>query len=234
MYQYQVPMARILLLEDEDSIREGLRLNLEAEAHEVIGVKNGEEAIQCISNEHFDLAILDIMVPKINGLEVAKNIQLHQQQLPFIFLSAKDQAIDKVEGLKLGARDYIGKPFHLEEFLLRVQNVLRMEQKEDAQLHQYSIGTCKIDFKNYTVQTIHGEEVQLTKREASLLKLLVQHKNEVVSRKEILQYVWGYDVYPSTRTIDNFILAFRKYFESNSKKPKHFISVRGVGYKYCD
>jgi len=154
--------------------------------------------------------------------------------VPIMFLTAKDTSVDRVIGLKKGADDYLTKPFNLEELLLRIRNLLKRTKKDgDTGVEFVKFGGNEVNFKTYNAQTIRGE-VQLTKKEAMLLKLLIDRKNEVVSRQQILQAVWGYDVYPSTRTIDNFILSFRKYFEDNPKQPKFFLSVRGVGYKFIE
>jgi two-component system alkaline phosphatase synthesis response regulator PhoP len=225
---------RILLVEDEENIKDLVKMNLEMEDYEVVAVDNGKKAIKLLDGQHFDLLILDIMLPEVDGLQIAEHVRLTNFDVPIIFLTAKDSPTERVEGLKRGADDYITKPFNLEELLLRVKNVLKRSQKEeDKGVEEYEFGGNKINFKTYEVETPE-KEFELTKKEAMLLKLLVDRKGEVVSRQQILQSVWGYDVYPSTRTIDNFILSFRKYFEKDSKNPKYFHSVRGVGYKFTD
>jgi two-component system alkaline phosphatase synthesis response regulator PhoP len=151
-------------------------------------------------------------------------------------LTAKDSTQDKITGLKKGGDDYMTKPFHLEEFLLRVRVLLRHSVKgttEESNLRTYQFGKNEINFVTYKATTPNGE-IDLTRKETKLLKLLIERNNEVVSREHILQFVWGYDVFPSTRTIDNFILAFRKYFEDDPKEPIYFHSVRGVGYKFTN
>jgi two-component system alkaline phosphatase synthesis response regulator PhoP len=154
--------------------------------------------------------------------------------VPIIFLTAKDTSADRIAGLKKGADDYLTKPFHLEELLLRVNNLLRRTSKSPANTpDEYSFGNNKVNFKTYEAEGVNGK-LTLTRKEAMLLKLLIDRKNEVVSRHQILQSVWGYDVFPSTRTIDNFILSFRKYFEPEPRRPRYFHSVRGVGYKFTD
>jgi two-component system alkaline phosphatase synthesis response regulator PhoP len=153
-------------------------------------------------------------------------------EVPIIFLTAKDTSLDRINGLKKGADDYLTKPFHLEELLLRVNNLIKRSSKSSENvLKIYTFGNNKINFTTFVAETINGS-FNLTKKEVKLLKLLIDRKDEVVSRQQILQSVWGYDVYPSTRTIDNFILSFRKYFEKNPREPKHFLSIRGVGYKF--
>lgn len=225
---------RILLAEDEETIREMLQLNLELEHYEVVCAANGRQAIKLFQEQHFDLIVLDVMMPELDGFEVCEQIRLTNLEVPILFLTAKDATEDRIRGLKRGADDYLTKPFHLEELLLRVQNLLKRSNKEtESNLEQYQFGGNMVNFATYEANGVQGA-LQLTKKEAMLLKLLIDRKNEVVSRPQILQTVWGYDVYPSTRTIDNFILAFRKYFEEDPKNPRYFQAVRGVGYKFTD
>jgi two-component system alkaline phosphatase synthesis response regulator PhoP len=226
---------RILLVEDEDNIREVVKLNLELENYEVITAADGRKAIKHFTEQHFDLIILDVMLPEINGFQVCEQIRLTDTTVPIIFLTAKDTAMDRINGLKRGGDDYLTKPFNLEELLLRVQNLLKRSQRnvDTAEAETYKFGNHWINFQTYSAKGNQGD-FNLTKKETMLLKLLTDRKNEVVSRNQILQSVWGYDVYPSTRTIDNFILSFRKYFEDNPKEPRYFHSIRGVGYKFTD
>lgn len=224
--------TRILLVEDEKSIREILALNLELENYEVVSLADGKNVINLFKTQHFDLVLLDIMLPDISGLELCEQIRLVNMDIPIIFLTAKDQTTDKIAGLKRGADDYITKPFSLEELLLRIQILLRRSQdKTSNSLDYFEFGSNKVNFKTYEATGTKGE-IKLTKKETMLLKLLIERRGEVISRQQILQSVWGYDVYPSTRTIDNFILSFRKYFEPNPKIPQYFHSVRGIGYKF--
>ena len=224
---------RILLVEDEESIREALRLNLELEGHEVVASGNGKKALELIEGQHFDLLLLDVMLPDLDGFSITEQVRLTNHEIPILILTAKDMAQDRVTGLKKGADDYLTKPFNLEELLLRVNNLLRRSQRVKGEATGvYEFGKNKINFETFEATTWRGETITLTKKEAMLLKLLVERKNEVVSRNQILQSVWGYDVFPSTRTIDNFILAFRKYFEEDPKQPRYFHSIRGVGYKF--
>ncbi len=223
---------RILFVEDEENIRDVVKLNLELEEYEVVATGNGRDALKYFREQHFDLIILDVMLPEINGLQICEQIRLTNMEVPVIFLTAKDGTPDRIAGLKKGADDYLTKPFHLEELLLRVNNLIRRTSKApDNTPEVYAFGKNKVNFRTYEAEGNDGKFV-LTKKEAMLLKLLVDRKNEVVSRNQILQSVWGYDVYPSTRTIDNFILSFRKYFEDDQRNPVFFHSVRGVGYKF--
>ncbi len=223
---------RILLVEDEESIRDLVKMNLEIEGYTVVDTDNGKDAIVMFREQHFDLLILDIMLPAMSGLEICEQVRILNSEIPVIFLTAKDTPEDRVAGLRKGADDYMTKPFTLEELLLRVQNLLKRSQKQVAEeLETYHFGNYWINFVTFDAKGNQGE-FHLTKKEAMLLKLLIERKNEVVSRNHILQFVWGYDVFPSTRTIDNFVLSFRKYFEPDPSNPTYFQSVRGVGYKF--
>lgn len=227
---------RILLVEDEPSLYEALKLNLEIEGYSVTVAVDGEQAIEKFKSSHFQLIILDVMIPKIDGYVVCETIRLENSQVPILFLSAKNSAEDKISGLKTGADDYMSKPFNLEEFLLRVSLLVKrghaLSDTPTEDLNTFEFGGNKIDFSSFEITTWDGEVKSLSKREMKLLKLLIEKRGKVVSREEILQKIWGYDVFPSTRTIDNYILAYRKYFEQNQRQPKYFFSVRGVGYKF--
>jgi len=229
--------ANLLLVEDEESLRETIKLNLELEGYDVTALDNGIAALKAIKNEYFDLIILDIMLPEMDGITVCENIRMQNNQVPILFLSARNSSLDRIEGLKKGGDDYLTKPFNLEELLLRTEKLIvknRRLQERSSVPDVYSFGRCRIDFSAQSGKDKDGKMIELSKKELALLKLLIEHKNEVVSREHILQVVWGYNVYPTTRTIDNFILNFRKYFEKDSRNPRHFHSVRGVGYKFTE
>jgi two-component system alkaline phosphatase synthesis response regulator PhoP len=230
-------MFSILLVEDEENLQEALKLNLELEGYEVTSSYDGADALKMIKKEHFDLIILDVMLPEVDGITVCETIRLNNFTIPILILSAKNSSADRVLGLKKGADDYLTKPFNLEELLIRVNNLIK--KSEQLSIKQplpeiYEFGKNKIDFKALECSNKKGEKITLTKKEGMLLKLLIENKNEVVTREKILQTVWGYNVYPTTRTIDNFILNFRKYFETDSRNPVYFHSVRGVGYKFTE
>lgn len=226
----------ILLAEDEEAMHHTLKLNLEMEGFTVTSAYDGSEAISAVGQEHFDLLIMDIMMPVTDGITAIESIRLQHTELPILILSAKDAAEDRIKGLKLGADDYLTKPFHLEELMLRVHKLIdknrRITDREGTIGDRYRFGNNEIDFKAQTAFGQNGMLVELSKKETMLLRLLIEHKQEVVTRERILQVVWGYNVFPATRTIDNFILSFRKYFEEDSRQPKHFHSVRGMGYKF--
>ena len=227
----------ILLVEDEEHLHEALKLNLEMEGYEVDSAYDGGEALKKIQSAHYDLLILDIMLPSLDGFSITEHMRLNNNQTPILILSAKNTSANRVQGLKLGADDYLTKPFNLEELLLRVSKLIQKQVQQvhaAPQIDQYQFKGHTIDFNASEVILASGQKITLTKRESLLLKLLIEHKQMVVTREKILQLVWGYQVFPNTRTIDNFILNFRKYFEIDPKHPKHFISMRGVGYKFQD
>jgi two-component system alkaline phosphatase synthesis response regulator PhoP len=227
----------VLLVEDEENLHDSLKMNLELEGYQITSAFDGIQAMKAVQNEYFDLIVMDVMIPEVDGFSVTQNIRLTNTEVPILILSAKDSSADKVTGLKKGADDYLTKPFNLEELLLRVRKLIEKNkrlQKTSSIGDSYGFGGNTVDFRAQQATTARGEKIDLSKKEAMLLKLLIENKNEVVPREKILQSVWGYNVYPTTRTIDNFILSFRKYFEEDSRNPKYFHSVRGVGYKYAE
>lgn len=228
---------RILLVEDEESLADMIRMNLEMEGYEVGLARDGRTALDMVENEQYDACILDIMLPEMDGMEVCRTMRSRGVNLPVLFLSAKSSAADRVEGLKIGGDDYLTKPFNLEELLLRVGNLLKKSAVSEplsgvAHTDRFTFGPNEVNFATYEVRGHDGRTHTLSKREIEFLRYLVEHHNTVVSREEVLNTVWGYDTFPTTRTIDNYILAFRRYFERNSRKPRYFHSIRGVGYKF--
>ena len=230
-------VSRILVAEDEENLLDAIKMNLELEDYEVVAAKTGAEALIFFKEQRFNLVVLDVMMPEMDGFEVCEKIRLEDTDIPILFLTAKDTSADRVKGLKIGADDYLTKPFNLEEFLLRVRVLVKHSMKgtkDEQELKIYKFGNNEINFVTYEAKSYDGNTYNLTKKEAMLLKLLIDRKGEAVSRNQILQYVWGYDVFPSTRTIDNFLLSYRRYFEEDPKNPKYFHSVRSVGYKFTD
>lgn len=227
--------GNILLVEDEDSLHETLKLNLEIEGYSVTSAFDGNKALKAVENEYFDLIIMDVMLPELDGISVTERIRIQNIETPILILSAKNTTLDKVAGLKKGADDYLTKPFDLEELLIRVDKLIQKNRKlqdRESISDEYDFGNNQIFFNAQEAITWTGTKIDLSKKETMLLKLLFENKNEVVTREKILQVVWGYNVFPATRTIDNFILNFRKYFEKDSRNPQYFHSVRGVGYKF--
>ncbi|MBL57384.1 MAG: DNA-binding response regulator [Flavobacteriales bacterium] len=227
---------RILLVEDEEHLIDAIKLNLELEDYTVKIAEDGKKAIDLWENQRFDLILLDIMLPNVDGLTVCETIRLKDSEIPILILSAKGSSTDRIQGLKAGADDYLLKPFNLEELLLRIQILIKkgekLRQNRSEIEEKFNFGSNMINFTTYEYEGINDQKGQLTAREIQLLKLLIERKNEVVSRDTILELIWGVDVYPSTRTIDNYLLNFRKYFEIDPKSPKYFHSVRGIGYKF--
>lgn len=224
-------MKRIYLIEDEVVLMDSIKMNLSYEGYEVIGFSTGKLAVenaQELSNS--DLVILDVMLPGVNGIDVCKAIRQFSE-VPVLFLSAKGTTVDRVVGLKAGGNDYLSKPFDLEELLLRVKNLLAINIKP-PQEKTVVIGSKTINFTTFEVTNTEGlPGVFFTKREIDLLRLFSENIGRVVSRDEILDVIWGTDKFPTPRTIDNYILSFRKVFESDPKEPVFFHSIRGVGYK---
>ncbi|MEO6902084.1 MAG: response regulator transcription factor [Bacteroidia bacterium] len=227
--------TNILLVDDEEHILNAIQLNLELEGYTVATAITGTDALQKIKNSSFDLVILDVMLPEMNGFDVCEEIRKTNTHTPILFLSAKGTSAEKIQGLKLGADDYLSKPFNLEELLLRIQILLKRNATlPNKNTDKYIFDSNEINFITYEIKGVNGLQTEITKREITLLKLLIEHKGEVISREAILDKVWGVEVFPSSRTIDNYILAFRKYFEPNPREPTYFHSIRGVGYKFTD
>jgi two-component system alkaline phosphatase synthesis response regulator PhoP len=224
---------KILIVEDELALQQTLKLNLEFENYTVETCGSGDTVIPTIQQFKPDLLLLDIMLPVLSGIEIYKQLKDLEIKTPVIFLTAKNNVHDKIEGLKLGADDYITKPFDLEELLLRIQNVLKRNTPIKNDDTTFKFGTCEINFLTFQVLTKAGNIVDLSKREILLLKLLTDHLNKVISRDEIIDKLWAKNEVSSSRTIDNYILNFRKIFEINPKEPQYFQSIRGVGYKFC-
>mgnify|MGYP001372302434 FL=1 len=224
-------MKRILLVEDEEHLHSAIKLNLELEGYHVISVYNGKNALHKFNESRFDLIILDVMLPEFNGFDICQSIRLENQKVPIMFLTAKSSNEDKIKGLKM-ADDYLTKPFNLNELLLRVKNLIKRNIDPEITQTTHNIGDVVVDFNSFELKSKTGNQIELTQKQIKLLKLFVEKPNEVISRQEILEKIWGFDVYPSSRTIDNFILTFRKIFEKDLPPSTYFKSIRGVGYKY--
>jgi len=224
-------MKRIYLVEDEAVLLDSIKLNLEYDGYEVIGIKSGTEAFDNAKElGESDLVILDVMLPGYNGIQVCKEIRKFSD-VPILFLSAKGSTVDRVMGLKAGGNDYLPKPFDLEELLLRVKILLAIQLKTTAQ-NIFTIGSKTINFQTFEVCDSQEKNIlTFSKREVDLLQLFSVNVGRVVSRDEILDAIWGMDKFPTPRTIDNYILSFRKIFEIDPKEPQFFHSIRGVGYK---
>lgn len=226
-------MNKVLVIEDEQSLLEMIQFNLELENYLVTPVSNGREALEMKDQlENFDLVILDVMLPEVSGLDICRAYR-EVSAVPIIFISAKGNTIDRVAGLKLGANDYLPKPFDLEEFLLRCSVLVQPNKKQMLIPAEIKIGDYRVLPASFEVEQIFsGEKHELSKRETELIQLFYSRKDEVVSRDEILNTLWTNDQFPTGRTIDNYILNFRKLFETDPKNPQFFHSIRGVGYKF--
>ncbi|MFG1499328.1 response regulator transcription factor [Halobacteriovorax sp. XZX-3] len=223
-------MSRILLIEDEQNIAKGIILNLELEGYEVVHANRGDLGIKLYKDQEFDLVVLDLMLPVISGEDILVQIREINEKTPVLVLSAKDSSKSKVRCFNLGTDDYLSKPFNLDEFILRVKRLLKRSSWTKKEVTIYKFGANEIHFSDFKA-LCQGEEYTLTEQEVKILTLLTQNEGEVVTRGELLELL-GYKKDSNTRTIDNFIVRFRKYFEENPKEPKHIISIRSVGYKF--
>lgn len=227
---------KILLVEDEETLAIGLEYNLTEEGYTVDWVTDGKKALTKINELTYDLIILDVMLPYVDGFEVAEKVREKFPQLPILFLTARTGVRDKIKGLEIGADDYLTKPFHLKELLLRVNGMLKRQswyKEKRSELLTYQFGRNKINFENLTCK-ISDIEIQLTTHEADLIKYLISNKGTILSREELLKNVWKIESTIETRTVDNFIARLRKYFEPNPEKPIYIKSVRGAGYIFSD
>jgi two-component system alkaline phosphatase synthesis response regulator PhoP len=229
------PAPRILLVEDEPNLARGIRENLEAEGYHVDVLGDGRVALTRIRQEEFGLIVLDVMLPGMDGFSVCETMRREGRDTPVLFLTAKGGPNDRIRGLEAGGDDYLPKPFQLRELLLRVSAILRRRVRYDAVTALEPVvrfGGNEFDFRNFRGRSFDGRDQLLTQKEAMILKELVQRRGGVVWRDELLEKVWGDDVLPSTRTIDNFVMRLRKRFEPDPENPRHFHTVRGVGYRF--
>ncbi len=226
-------MRRILVVEDEPNLASGLEMNLSAEGYEVVIASDGISAMELFGQIEFDLAILDIMLPGMDGISLCREIR-KTSHIPVIFLTARDGDKDKVQGLSVGGDDYITKPFNLEELLHRISSVFRRISWQGADEEKSDIirfGDCMLNMQTFEASG-PGGAVTLSRKEAQVVKYLYERRGQSVSRDSLLDGVWGYNAFPSTRTVDNFILRLRKVFEKDPAKPEIIKSIRGVGYKF--
>jgi len=227
-------MRTILLVEDDRHLADGLTLNLESEMYQVVHVADGTQAMAAFEKGMFDLVLLDIMLPGMDGLTICKKIRAEGHTLPVLFITARDQTDQKIEGLLAGGDDYITKPFNVTELLARIAGIFRRQAwlaAEDSMSGSYEFDGRTVDFKTFIAEG-PGGKVPLTRKECMVVKYLVERAGEVVSRDQLLDAVWGYHAYPTNRTVDNFILKLRKIFEDDPKSPKYFETIRAVGYRF--
>lgn len=228
--------SKILIVEDEESLAIGLEYNFQEEGFKVVWARDGKQALDFFHTQEFDMIILDIMLPYYDGFEVARIIREKSPQIPILILTARTAAHEKVHGLEIGADDYMNKPFHLPELILRVKGMLKRSQwYKTSSLRPpiFHFGKNQVDFSNLKC-TADNNKFVLTQREAMVLKHLIENRGKIVSRKELLEKVWNIHSEVETRTVDIFIARLRKYFEADPAKPRFVQSIRGAGYMFVD
>ncbi|HXY47870.1 MAG TPA: response regulator transcription factor [Terriglobales bacterium] len=224
-------MARILIVEDEPNMVAGLRDNFEYEGYEVITAPDGMAGLERALNEAPDLVILDVMMPRMSGLDVCKQLRAKRPALPVIMLTARGQEVDKVVGLELGADDYITKPFSIRELLARVKAVLRRSQNLPQEQDRHVFGDIEVNLRSCQVSR-GGKALDFSSKEFELLKYFLHHRGEALTRDRLLEEVWGYDRFPSTRTVDAHIVRLRQKIEPKPEEPRFILTVHGTGYKF--
>lgn len=230
-------IAKILIAEDEANIRQGLIAALESEGYDVTAANDGAQALRLFSQEKFDLVVLDVMMPKTSGYDVCRELRARGVRVPVLFLTAKGEEIDKVVGLKLGADDYVTKPFGIHELIARVEALLRRSRmgNGDSQpaVHEpvFTLGTAVIDRRKFSVM-VNGLSAALTARELKLAEIFAAHPGEVLTRDALLNAVWGVDYFGTTRTLDQHVAQLRKKIEGPTEAPSVIVTVHGVGYRY--
>ena len=223
--------AKILIVEDEPNMVAGLRDNFEYEGYTVITARDGVEGLQRALDESPDLVVLDVMMPRMSGLEVCKQLRAKRGSIPIIMLTARGQEVDKVVGLELGADDYVTKPFSIRELLARVKAVLRRTAALPKDMDQHSFANVEVDLKRFRVLKA-GKAIELSSKEFDLLKYFICHSGEILSRDRLLEEVWGYDNYPTTRTVDTHLVRLRQKLEPDPEQPQYFLTVHGTGYRF--
>ena len=224
-------MKRILIIEDDPAILKGLETSLQEEHYQVSSTSDGEKGYQRAKSENVDLIILDIMLPSKNGTEICQDLRKEGVQTPILMLTSKKEETDKVLGLELGADDYVTKPFSVRELIARVKALLRRRDRAGSSAEEYSFGGARVNFRKQEA-TKDGNPVRLSTKEFEILKYFSRHEGEVVTRDALLDEVWGYEHFPTTRTVDNYLLSLRKAFEDDPSRPRHFITVHSSGYKF--
>lgn len=224
-------MARILIVEDEPNMVAGLRDNFEYEGYEVITAPDGVAGLQRALSEGPDLVILDVMMPRMSGLDVCRRLKAERPAMPVIMLTARGQEVDKVVGLELGADDYVTKPFSIRELLARVKAVLRRANIPLAPAERYQFGDVTVDVRSCQVAR-QGKVLDFSAKEFELLKYFLAHRGETLSRDRLLEDVWGYEHFPTTRTVDTHIVRLRQKVEAKPDEPRFILTVHGTGYKF--
>jgi len=223
--------AKILVVEDEPNMVAGLRDNFEFEGYTVITARDGVEGLQRALEESPDLVVLDVMMPRMSGLEVCKQLRAKRGSIPIIMLTARGQEVDKVVGLELGADDYVTKPFSIRELLARVKAVLRRTSVVPKDLDRHSFADIEVDLRRCRVLK-SGKVIDVSSKEFELLKYFICHSGEILSRDRLLEEVWGYENYPTTRTVDTHLVRLRQKLEPDPEQPQYFLTVHGTGYRF--
>jgi DNA-binding response OmpR family regulator len=224
-------LQKILIVEDEPDMVLGLRDNFEFEGYEVLVARDGREGLGRALSDSPDVILLDLMLPRMSGLDVCRELRSKGLETPIIMLTARGQEVDKVIGLENGADDYVTKPFSIKELLARVRAHLRRATKNVVEIESYSLGNLDLNFKKHKALK-NGQEIEMTAREFDLLKYFIKHRGETISRDQLLDDVWGYDNYPITRTVDNHIAKLRQKIENVPADPQFIITVHRMGYKF--
>jgi len=224
--------ASILVVDDEAHLADGIAENLQAEGYKTVVAYDGHSGLEQIRGNQFNLVVLDVMMPGMDGLALCAELRREGIQTPVLFLTVKGSSEDRIRGFEAGGDDYLAKPFHLKELLLRVAAILRRSAWYGQSAAALEFDSNRVDFQTYHARAWDGSAHELTHKEAMILKVLAEHEGNIVTREDILDRVWGYEVFPSTRTVDNFIVRLRKRFERSPEQPAHFHTVRGVGYRF--
>ncbi|MCA9839454.1 MAG: response regulator transcription factor [Trueperaceae bacterium] len=223
---------KVLIIEDEESLAEIIAENLREEGYDVLHAPDGQTGRNLWQSAKPNMVVLDVMLPYINGYDLCKTMREAGDDTPVLFLSARGQPDDRIKGLRVGGDDYLPKPFHLPEFLLRVQNMLRRQGWGKDEAASFEFAGHSVDYRSWTAKLASGREEPLGERELGIFRLLARRAGEVVSRDDILDEVWGNDAFPSSRTVDNFVMRLRKLFEPEPARPIYFHTIWGVGYKF--
>ena len=222
---------KVLIIEDDSSILRGLKDNLEFEGYTIFTAMEGKEGLRISLEESFDLVLLDLMLPGINGYEICKRVKKEKPLLPIFMITARGTEMDKVIGLDMGADDYLTKPFSMPELLARIRALVRRTAQSLPVKEISEFGQVYINFKKHQA-LVNGKEISFSTREFEIMQYLIQREGDAIHRHELLDEVWGFDNLPTTRTVDNFMLNLRKKIEIDPRHPKHIISIRGIGYKF--
>ena len=224
-------MKKILIIEDDPAIRTGLKETFTTEGYNVSDAETGTKGFELAGKHDFDLIVLDLILPGKDGIEICKDLRSDGVKTPIIMVTSRKEEIDKILGLEIGADDYVTKPFSIRELLARVKALIRRSTYEPGDIEEVAFANLKIDFKKQ--EMLRGENpVRLSATEYRILYYFIDHEGEVISRDKFLDEVWGYDSYPTTRTVDNYILSLRKKIEDDPANPKHLLTIHKVGYKF--